>query len=79
MTPHEPQSPKRSLAWKIASISFGILLILVGIAGLFLPILQGWLLILAGLAVLSPHSRRAKAILTWLKTKLHIGRKTQGK
>lgn len=67
--------PKLVLFWKIVSISAGSILILLGIAGLFLPILQGWLMILAGLALLSPHSKCAHAIMTWLKTKLRIGRR----
>ena len=66
------QHPKLVLFWKILSISAGSILILLGIAGLFLPILQGWLMILAGLALLSPHSKCAHAIMTWLKTKLRI-------
>ena len=75
MTAEGKGHPKLRLFWKILSISFGSLLILVGIAGLFLPILQGWLMILAGLAILSPHSERARAIMSWLKRKLHIGRR----
>ncbi len=59
---------KLGLAWKILTISFGVTLILAGIAGIFLPVLQGWLLIFAGLAVLSPHSRRARTILSSLKS-----------
>lgn len=65
--------PKLVLFWKIVSISSGSILILLGIVGLFLPILQGWLMILAGLALLSPHSKCAHGIMTWLKTKLRIG------
>ncbi len=45
----------------------GSTLIAIGIAGLALPILQGWLFILAGLAVLSSHSRWARAILERIK------------
>lgn len=40
----------------------GITLLAIGILGWFLPILQGWLFIIAGLAVLSSHSRWARAI-----------------
>jgi uncharacterized membrane protein YbaN (DUF454 family) len=45
----------------------GLTLIAMGIVGGFVPILQGWVLILAGLAVLSSHSRWARAILDRLK------------
>ncbi len=38
---------------KLTTAAIGIALILTGIAGLLLPFLPGWLLILSGLAVLS--------------------------
>ena len=40
----------------------GLTLILLGIVGLFTPILQGLALIVLGLAVLSSHSRWARAL-----------------
>jgi len=72
VTPERPRHPTLALIWMFASITFGVALVLLGIAGLFLPILPGVVMILAGLAVLSAHSRRAKALMTWLKEKLHI-------
>ena len=75
MTSEPSKHPKLSLAWKIASISAGSALIVLGIVGLFLPILQGWLMIFAGLAVLSPHSRAARTIMRKLKEKLGIHHK----
>ena len=72
---HRRKHPKLSLFWKIASISGGTVLILLGIVGLFLPILQGWLMILAGLALLSPHSKWAHSIMTWLKARLKFGQR----
>ena len=47
----------------------GLTLLAIGVAGLVLPILQGWVFILAGLAVLSSHSVRARTALEWLKDK----------
>ena len=47
----------------------GLTLLAIGVAGLVLPILQGWVFILAGLAVLSSHSVWARSILEWLKDK----------
>jgi len=47
----------------------GLSLLAVGVAGLVLPVLQGWVFILAGLAVLSSHSVRARTALEWLKAK----------
>ncbi len=75
--PEKKRHPRLSLAWKMLTISFGVSLVLLGIAGLFLPILQGWLMIFAGLAVLSPHSRRARWILKTLKEKVGIHRKPE--
>lgn len=68
----------KSLVVKVIAITSGSALILFGIAGLFLPILQGWLMIIAGLAVLSPYSRRARRIMNYLKEKLRIRKKGQG-
>jgi len=47
----------------------GLTLLAIGVAGLVLPILLGWVFILAGLAVLSSHSKRARTALEWLKDK----------
>lgn len=44
----------------------GIALILLGIAGLVLPVLPGVLLIIAGIAILSSHSTLAHRIHTTL-------------
>jgi len=48
----------------------GISLLALGIVGLVLPGLQGILLILAGLAILSSHSALARSIQDWLKSHL---------
>jgi uncharacterized protein (TIGR02611 family) len=47
----------------------GSVLILVGIAGLALPVLPGWLLIIAGLAVLSTEYAWAERALDAAKRK----------
>ena len=48
----------------------GLSLIALGIVGLFLPVLQGILFILAGLAILSSHSPFARRIQDALKARL---------
>ena len=48
----------------------GLSLVILGIVGLFLPVLQGVLFILAGLAILSSHSPLALRILDALKARL---------
>lgn len=48
----------------------GTLLIVAGIIGGFIPILQGWMFVVAGLALMAPESRRASRALEWAKSKL---------
>lgn len=52
---------------RILTLVLGGTLVLVGIAGLFLPFLQGVIFLLAGLYVLSRESATAKAWLDRLK------------
>jgi uncharacterized membrane protein YbaN (DUF454 family) len=52
---------------KIGLLIIGWLFIVLGILGLFLPILQGILFILIGLAILSPRSKRIKRFLNRLE------------
>ena len=56
-----------SPARKIADWVVGLALLAVGIVAGFIPVLQGWPFILAGLAILSSHSRLARALLERLK------------
>jgi len=49
---------RKALDWFVGSA-----LILLGIVGGLVPVLQGWIFILAGLAVLSSHSRWARELL----------------
>ena len=48
-----------NISRKFAVGLLGTLLVLIGIAGLVLPVLPGWLLIIAGLAVLRTEFRWA--------------------
>ncbi len=48
----------------------GCALLLIGIIGFILPILQGWIFVLAGLAVLSSHSRRIERLNRWIRSLL---------
>ena len=77
MTNGAPRHPTLLLAWKIGSITVGSLLILLGLVMLVTPG-PGWLAIFGGLAMLSPHSVWAKAILSWLKKKLRIRSRKKG-
>jgi uncharacterized protein YqgC (DUF456 family) len=55
---------------KIFDWIVGVSLLVLGIAGLVLPGLQGILLILAGLAILSSHSALARRVQDTLKARL---------
>lgn len=59
-----------SRARKVFDWIAGLSLILLGIVGLFLPVLQGILFIFAGLAILGSHSPLARRIQEGLKAKL---------
>ncbi|MBI2955818.1 MAG: PGPGW domain-containing protein [Acidobacteria bacterium] len=54
----------------------GFVLIGLGIAGLFLPFLQGIAMIVAGLLLLAPEFRWARRLLEWAKRRWHQGRGT---
>ena len=57
------------LAKRIAILALGWVFILFGIVGLFLPILQGFLFLLIGLALLSSESKTARRILERLRAR----------
>ncbi len=53
---------RRAVDWVV-----GLTLIFLGLLGGLVPVLQGWVFVLAGLAVLSSHSRWARELLERLK------------
>jgi Putative transmembrane protein (PGPGW) len=55
----------------------GWCLLIVGVAGLFLPIIQGLLCIAAGLTLLSTEYRWASVCLEWVKRKIHRKKKEE--
>ncbi len=57
----------RRRLWRIARITAGAALLVLGVIGLFLPFLQGILFLIMGLTLLSTESERAKAWLEWLQ------------
>jgi uncharacterized membrane protein YbaN (DUF454 family) len=62
-------------AKKVARIAAGIGLILIGIVGLILPVMPGWIFIIPGLVILSEHFDWAKRLTEWLKSKFAEARK----
>jgi uncharacterized protein YqgC (DUF456 family) len=56
--------------WKPADflrILSGVGLVLVGIVGLILPIMPGWIFIIPGLLLLADYFDSAKKLIDWLK------------
>lgn len=51
-------------------LTIGSVLILAGIVSGFIPVLQGWVFILAGLTIMAPESRHAHAAMVWIKDHL---------
>ncbi len=52
---------------RIVVLGLGWIFVVLGVAGLFLPILQGILFLLIGLALLSGESRTARRLLVRLR------------
>ena len=53
----------RRHALRIARLSVGSLLIVIGVIGGFIPVLQGWVFVLGGLGLLAQESDRARMLL----------------
>jgi len=58
------------VAWrKTLRISLGVGLVILGIIGGMLPILQGWMFMIPGLIILSEYFPGIKKLLDWAKRK----------
>jgi len=51
----------------------GFSLVLLGLLGLVLPIMPGWIFLIPGLIILSDHFPIVKRLLDWAKKKAGIG------
>jgi len=58
----------------VLRLSVGGLLLAIGVIGGFVPILQGWIFILAGLSVIAPESRRVRRLLDYLRARVEKAR-----
>jgi uncharacterized protein YqgC (DUF456 family) len=64
---------------KPLKIAAALGLILIGIVGLILPIMPGWLFIIPGLVILAEYFPSVRRLLDWAKTKLEgAGGRTGG-
>jgi len=48
-------------------VTLGIVCLVLGVAGLFLPFVQGILLLVIGCSLLSSESERARRCMNWLR------------
>ncbi len=55
---------------RVARIVGGSVLLIIGVIGGFIPVLQGWIFVIAGLTLIAPESRRARRALDWAKSKV---------
>ncbi len=66
--PPEPErapAPRVGVWWRVGLLTLGIVLLVVGVAGLVLPGIQGILTIVLGVALLSMVSTTADRFLRW--------------
>jgi uncharacterized membrane protein YbaN (DUF454 family) len=53
---------------------WGWFLVILGVAGLILPIMPGWIFLIPGLVILSDYFPWAKKLLNWAKQKTGYGK-----
>ena len=66
-TPGDPYSQVRRV--KLLRIIGGFLLVLLGIVGLIMPIMPGWIFLIPGLMILGERFAWAKRLAEWAKRK----------
>ena len=67
--PAEPTTAPQT-GWRaVIRIASGIALLLVGIVGLILPIMPGWVFVIPGLMILADYYPPARRLLDWAKAK----------
>ena len=67
--PATESTPKQT-GWRaIVRIASGIGLLIVGIIGLILPVMPGWVFVIPGLMILADYYPPIKRLLDWAKAK----------
>ena len=56
-------------------LTVGSALLLMGFVGGFIPVLQGWGFVLAGLGLMAPERRRARRALDWVRARVKRGKR----
>lgn len=64
---HRDDADKGPMWKRVLRIAAGVVFLILGILGFFLPILQGFLFTIIGLTLLSRESRRVRRLLYWLR------------
>jgi hypothetical protein len=62
-----------------ARITFGVLLVIIGLIGGLIPIFQGWMFGIAGLIILADYFPPVNRLLVWAKKKAGISDKKEKK
>ena len=55
---------------KYLHISFGILLVIIGLIGGLIPVFQGWVFGIPGLIILSKYFPKVNNLVSWAKRKV---------
>ena len=63
----------------ILRILLGLFLVLLGVTGLILPIMPGWVFLIPGLVILSNYFPPLKRLLHWAREKVENTRKPAAK
>ena len=64
---------------RTARITFGIILVIIGLIGGLIPIFQGWIFGIPGLIILADYSPPVNRLLVWAKKKAGISDKKEKK
>lgn len=70
MKPPAPDRPTGPMAWLRIIAGFG--LVLLGILGLILPVMPGWIFLIPGLMILAERFPAVRRLLDWAKEKAKI-------
>ena len=64
---------------RTARITFGIILVIIGLIGGLIPIFQGWIFGIPGLIILADYFPPVNNLLVWAKKKARISDKKEKK
>jgi uncharacterized membrane protein YbaN (DUF454 family) len=60
--------------WRVVRLVSGILLLIAGLIGGLLPVIQGWMFLVPALLLLAPESRLVRKLVVRMRTKLKLRR-----